>query len=99
MYLNNGHQGLLFIPQVIYEHRETWWNDIDMGKLIRSTELSLAILTAVIKWQTRRNMTKMMMRLAFVPVQKRVRVPNESGHEVRQDPDILASSPDRYKGR
>jgi hypothetical protein len=34
-----------------------------------------------------------------VPVQKRVRVPNESGHEVRHDPDTLASSPDRYKGR
>jgi hypothetical protein len=25
--------------------------------------------------------------------------PDESGHEVRHDPDILASSPDRYKGR
>jgi hypothetical protein len=21
--------GLLFIPQVIYEHEEPWWNDID----------------------------------------------------------------------
>jgi hypothetical protein len=26
--------GLLFIPQVIYEHGEPWWNDIDMGKLL-----------------------------------------------------------------
>jgi hypothetical protein len=34
-----------------------------------------------------------------VPVQNRVRVPDESWHEVRHDPDILASSPDRYKGR
>jgi hypothetical protein len=34
-----------------------------------------------------------------VPVQKRVRVPDESGHEVRHDPDILASSPDRYSLR
>jgi hypothetical protein len=25
--------------------------------------------------------------------------PDESGHEVRHDPDTLASSPDRYKGR
>jgi hypothetical protein len=40
-----------------------------------------------------------MFVLKLVPVQKRVRVPNESGHEVRHDPDILASSPDRYKGR
>jgi hypothetical protein len=24
----------LFIPQVIYEHREPWWNDIDRGKLL-----------------------------------------------------------------
>jgi hypothetical protein len=24
--------GLLFIPQVIYEHREPWWNDIDRVK-------------------------------------------------------------------
>jgi hypothetical protein len=33
--------GLLFIPQVIYEHGETWWNDIDRGKiLIRQPEFS-----------------------------------------------------------
>jgi hypothetical protein len=24
--------GPLFIPQVIYEHGEPWWNDIDKGK-------------------------------------------------------------------
>jgi hypothetical protein len=24
--------GLLFIPQVIYEHGELWWNDIDWEK-------------------------------------------------------------------
>jgi hypothetical protein len=24
--------GLLFIPQVTYEHRELWWNDIGRGK-------------------------------------------------------------------
>jgi hypothetical protein len=34
-----------------------------------------------------------------VPVQNRVRVPDESEHEVRHDPDTLASSPDQYKGR
>jgi hypothetical protein len=33
--------GLLFIPQVIYEHGEPWWNDIDRKKLlIRPSELS-----------------------------------------------------------
>jgi hypothetical protein len=26
--------GLLFIPQMIYEHGEPWWNDIDRGKLV-----------------------------------------------------------------
>jgi hypothetical protein len=26
--------GLLFIPQVIYEHGEQWWNDIDRRKLL-----------------------------------------------------------------
>jgi hypothetical protein len=25
---------LLFIPQVIYEHGEPWWNDVDRGKLL-----------------------------------------------------------------
>jgi hypothetical protein len=24
--------GLLFIPQVIYEHGEPWWNDTERGK-------------------------------------------------------------------
>jgi hypothetical protein len=33
--------GLLFIPEVIYEHAGLQWNDIDWGKLlIRPTELS-----------------------------------------------------------
>jgi hypothetical protein len=33
--------GLLFIPQIINEHGETWWNDIDRKKLlIRPPELS-----------------------------------------------------------
>jgi hypothetical protein len=31
---------LLFIRQMIYEHGETWWNDIDKGKLIRLPGLS-----------------------------------------------------------
>jgi hypothetical protein len=26
--------GLLFIPQVIYEHGEPWWNGINRGKLL-----------------------------------------------------------------
>jgi hypothetical protein len=26
--------GLLFIPQVIYEHEEPWWNDTDREKLL-----------------------------------------------------------------
>jgi hypothetical protein len=33
--------GLLFIPQIIYENGEQWWNNIDWGKLlIRPHELS-----------------------------------------------------------
>jgi hypothetical protein len=33
--------GLLFIHQVIHEHGEWWWNDVDRGKLkIRPTEFS-----------------------------------------------------------
>jgi hypothetical protein len=32
---------VLFIPQVIYGHEESWWNDIDMGLiLVRPPELS-----------------------------------------------------------
>jgi hypothetical protein len=31
----------IFHPQVIYEHGESWWNDVDRGKLpIRPPELS-----------------------------------------------------------
>jgi hypothetical protein len=26
--------GLFFTPQVIYEHREPWWNDVGRGKLL-----------------------------------------------------------------
>jgi hypothetical protein len=34
--------GILFIPQVIYEHGETWWNGIDSGRplQIRPPQLS-----------------------------------------------------------
>jgi hypothetical protein len=32
--------GLLFTPQVIYEHGGPWWSDVDGGKLIRPPELS-----------------------------------------------------------
>jgi hypothetical protein len=28
--------GLLFVPQMIYEYGERWWNDIDRGKLKNS---------------------------------------------------------------
>jgi hypothetical protein len=38
--------GLLFIPQVIYEHGEPWWNDIDMEKLIFH-QCSLKILPVI----------------------------------------------------
>jgi hypothetical protein len=38
--------GRLFIPQVIYEHGEPWWNDINRGKLlICPQELSGSPLT------------------------------------------------------
>jgi hypothetical protein len=32
--------GLLFILQVTEEHGQTWWNDIDRGKLICPPEIS-----------------------------------------------------------
>jgi hypothetical protein len=32
--------GLLFIPQVIYEHGEPWWNGIKRGNLINPSEFS-----------------------------------------------------------
>jgi hypothetical protein len=33
--------GLLFIPQVINERGEAWWNDVDRGRhLMRPPELS-----------------------------------------------------------
>jgi hypothetical protein len=33
--------GLLFIPEVVYEHGDAWWNGIDRGQLlIRPSELS-----------------------------------------------------------
>jgi hypothetical protein len=38
--------GLFFIPQLIYEHGEPWWNDIDRGKLLICPPHSLAILPA-----------------------------------------------------
>jgi hypothetical protein len=42
--------GLLFIPQVIYEHGDPWWNKIDRGKLlIFPQELSGNPTTRVIK--------------------------------------------------
>jgi hypothetical protein len=41
--------GILFIPQVIYEHGDPCWNDIDRGKLpIRPPELSGNLTSKVI---------------------------------------------------
>jgi hypothetical protein len=40
--------GLLFITQVIYEHGEQWWNDIDRGYLSYSPELSGNSVSTVI---------------------------------------------------
>jgi hypothetical protein len=31
--------GLLFIPHMIYELENAWWNDVDRGKLIRPPDL------------------------------------------------------------
>jgi hypothetical protein len=38
--------GLLFIPQVVYEHADSWWNDINRAKLLIRPQSSLAILLA-----------------------------------------------------
>jgi hypothetical protein len=35
--------GLLFIPQVINEYREPWWNDNDRGKPKKSREKSVPV--------------------------------------------------------
>jgi hypothetical protein len=32
--------GLVFIPQLMYEHGEQRWNDINRGKVVRPPELS-----------------------------------------------------------
>jgi hypothetical protein len=38
--MNCGHQrGLLFIPQVIHEQGEPWWNNIGRENLIRPPQL------------------------------------------------------------
>jgi hypothetical protein len=39
--------GLLFIPQVIYEHGEPWWNHIERENSLFVYQSSLAILQAV----------------------------------------------------
>jgi hypothetical protein len=45
-----------FISQVIYEHKEPWWNAIDRGKLlIRPPELSGNPTRRVIEEPIRRN--------------------------------------------
>jgi hypothetical protein len=41
--------GTLFIPQMIHEHGEPWWNDVGRGKLlIRPTELSANPISIII---------------------------------------------------
>jgi hypothetical protein len=48
--------GLLIIPQVIYEHGEPWWNDMDRGKLlIRLPEFSGIPISRVIWFHARGN--------------------------------------------
>jgi hypothetical protein len=55
MSLNCGHQ--FFIPQMIYEHGEPWWNDTGRGKLlIRPPELSVRTTSTAIQQQSRRNL-------------------------------------------
>jgi hypothetical protein len=57
--------GLLFIPQVIYEHGEAWWNDTDRRKLlIYPSELSVDPTNShlVAKHE---ELAKKMMNLAF----------------------------------
>jgi hypothetical protein len=39
-------KGLSFVPHVIYEHGEPWWDDIGRVKLLNVHKSSLAILPA-----------------------------------------------------
>jgi hypothetical protein len=52
--------GIFFIPHVIHEHGEPWWNDIDRGKLL---------IRPPVTWQSYqkiwRNLAKEFMNLAF----------------------------------
>jgi hypothetical protein len=41
---------ILFIPRMIYEYGEPWWNDISMGRLlIRPPEISVNTTSTVIE--------------------------------------------------
>jgi hypothetical protein len=54
--------GLLFSPQVIYEHGELWWNDIDRKTTDLSTR-ALAILPAESSGSSQEEQAKEMMNL------------------------------------
>jgi hypothetical protein len=56
--------GLLFFPQVIYEHGEQWWNYIHRRKLIPPTELSGNPTSRIIS-SKQEEQTKEMMNLAL----------------------------------
>jgi hypothetical protein len=57
--------GLLFIPDVICEHGEPRWNDIDRKKLIHLPELSGNPTSRAINYQIRRNSANEVMKLIF----------------------------------
>jgi hypothetical protein len=78
------------------------WNNTSKGKFHHSLRPfpclipdDTAVRFAWELWSTNQEFPS----VDIVPVQDGVRVPDESWLEARHDPDTLASSPDRYKGR
>jgi hypothetical protein len=70
-------------------------NDIkgDLDSILLNT-----VTSTISKWRTFK-LLRWAQLLNCVPVQDGVRDPDESRLEVEHDPDTLASSPDRCKGR
>jgi hypothetical protein len=56
---------LLFIPQIIYEHGESWWYDINSRKQLIPPHSSLAILWAETSRSKGEELTKEILNLAL----------------------------------